>query len=162
MTERSDTLEADDLRVLLRLAVAAVRDIERIVVDVTPSSLLTERVDAARLVVDTGLHARGWSRQRAVDYLRANTPLGAADIEAEIDRYIAIPGQALAYKVGQLRLSELRRRAQQRLGPRFDPRAFHTEVLRDGEFVRVQPKKAGTFDCPKNGVVEVELDLLNT
>jgi uncharacterized protein (DUF885 family) len=87
---------------------------------------------AARLVVDTGLHAQGWSRQRAVDYLRANTPLGAADIDAEVDRYIAVPGQALAYKVGQLKLSELKRRAQQRLGTRFDPRAFHTEVLGSG------------------------------
>jgi uncharacterized protein (DUF885 family) len=87
---------------------------------------------ASRLVVDTGLHAKGWSRQRAVEYLRSNTPLGDADIGAEVDRYIAIPGQALAYKVGQLKLTELRRRAQQRLGARFDPRAFHTEVLGAG------------------------------
>src|SRR6185295_3024292 len=87
---------------------------------------------AVRLVVDTGLHSQGWSRARAIDYFRANTSLGEADINAEVDRYIAMPGQALAYKIGQLKLSELRRRAQRTLGPKFDPRAFHTEILAGG------------------------------
>jgi uncharacterized protein (DUF885 family) len=87
---------------------------------------------AVRLVVDTGLHSQGWTRQRAVEYFRANTSLGEADIAAEVDRYIAIPGQALAYKIGELRIGELRRRAQQTLGARFDPRAFHTEILSGG------------------------------
>jgi uncharacterized protein (DUF885 family) len=87
---------------------------------------------AARLVVDTGLHSQGWSRQRAIDYLRANTSLGDADVRAEVDRYIAIPGQALAYKIGQLEIAKLRSRAQEKLGARFDPRAFHTAILADG------------------------------
>jgi len=87
---------------------------------------------AAALVVDTGLHARGWSRQRAGEYLRANTALGEADIAAELDRYVACPGQALADKVGQLKILELRRRAEQRLGERFDLREFHEQVIGNG------------------------------
>ena len=87
---------------------------------------------AARLVVDTGLHAQGWSRQRAIEYLRANTLLSDTDIAAEVDRYVAIPGQALAYKIGQLEFSAIKRHAQERLGARFDPRAFHTALLADG------------------------------
>jgi uncharacterized protein (DUF885 family) len=87
---------------------------------------------AVRLVVDTGLHAQGWSRQRAVEYMQANTALGEADIQAEVNRYIAWPGQALAYKVGQLKILELRRRAEQRLGARFDLREFHEQVVGSG------------------------------
>ena len=87
---------------------------------------------AAALVVDTGLHAKGWSRQRASEYLRANTALGEADIAAEVDRYIACPGQALADKVGQLKILELRHRAEQRLGERFDLREFHEQVIGRG------------------------------
>jgi uncharacterized protein (DUF885 family) len=87
---------------------------------------------AAALVVDTGLHAKGWSRQRASEYLRANTALGEADIAAEVDRYIACPGQALADKLGQLKILELRRRAEQRLGERFDLRKFHEQVIGAG------------------------------
>jgi len=87
---------------------------------------------AAALVVDTGLHAQGWSRQRAVEYLRANTALGEADIAAEVDRYVACPGQALADKVGQLKILELRRRAEQRFGERFDLREFHEQVIGNG------------------------------
>ena len=95
-------------------------------------ALTSEIWRAARLVVDTGLHSRNWTRARAVAYLRANTALGDADIAAEVDRYIARPGQALAYKIGELEIRELRRRAQQRLGPRFDLRAFHAQVLESG------------------------------
>ena len=87
---------------------------------------------AAALVVDTGLHAQGWSRQRAGDYLRGNTALGEADIAAELDRYVACPGQALADKIGQLKILELRRRAEQRLGERFDLREFHEQVIGSG------------------------------
>ncbi|MBS0396321.1 MAG: DUF885 domain-containing protein, partial [Proteobacteria bacterium] len=87
---------------------------------------------AVRLVVDTGMHAEGWSRQRALDYLLANSAVGATDAAAEIDRYIAMPGQALTYKIGALKIQELRARAQRELGARFDLRAFHHAVLADG------------------------------
>ncbi len=87
---------------------------------------------AVRLVVDTGLHSKGWSRQQAIDYFAANAPKAELDIANEIDRYISTPGQALAYKIGQLKLSELRARAEQRLGARFDLRVFHDALLADG------------------------------
>jgi uncharacterized protein (DUF885 family) len=95
-------------------------------------ALATELWRAARLVVDTGMHARGWSRQQALDYLLANSAIGATDAAAEIDRYIAVPGQALTYKVGELRIRELKARAMRELGTRFDVRAFHHEVLGAG------------------------------
>ncbi|HXQ30366.1 MAG TPA: DUF885 domain-containing protein [Steroidobacteraceae bacterium] len=87
---------------------------------------------AVRLVVDTGIHAKGWSRQQAIDYLLANSALGATDAAAEIDRYIAMPGQALTYKLGELKIKELRSRAQRELGSRYDQRSFHRAVLDAG------------------------------
>jgi len=87
---------------------------------------------ACRLVVDTGMHALGWSRQQAIAFLTENTALTELNVRNEIDRYITMPGQALAYKMGELKLRELRRRAEDRLGPRFDVRDFHDAVLRDG------------------------------
>ncbi|WP_018683387.1 DUF885 domain-containing protein [Actinokineospora enzanensis] len=87
---------------------------------------------AGRLVVDTGLHAKGWSRAQAVDYLRANTPLSDLEIGNEVDRYIAYPGQALSYMVGRLEIQRVRAAAEARLGDRFDIRAFHDLVLGGG------------------------------
>jgi uncharacterized protein (DUF885 family) len=87
---------------------------------------------ACRLVVDTGMHSMGWTRQQAVDYLTANTALSAHEIETEVDRYISWPGQALAYKTGEMKIRELRRRAEAELGERFDIRAFHDAVLENG------------------------------
>jgi uncharacterized protein (DUF885 family) len=87
---------------------------------------------ASRLVVDTGLHALGWTRQAAVDWMAAHTPLPRLEIEAEIDRYISFPGQALAYMVGRREIVRLRAEAAERLGARFDLREFHDLVLRAG------------------------------
>jgi uncharacterized protein (DUF885 family) len=87
---------------------------------------------AVRLVVDTGLHAKGWTRQQAIDYFKANAGKAEHDIEVEVDRYIVWPGQALAYKLGELKLKELRAHAEKELGGKFDIRAFHDRVLGDG------------------------------
>ncbi len=87
---------------------------------------------SARLVVDTGLHAKGWSRQQAIDFLKENTALPEHSIVVEVDRYLVIPGQALAYKFGQLKISALRQYASRELGDAFDLRAFHDQVLGNG------------------------------
>ena len=87
---------------------------------------------AVRLVVDTGLHHKGWTRQQAIDFFLDNAAKTEHDIVNEIDRYIGNPGQALAYKVGQLKMLSLRRDAESRLGERFDIRAFHDEMLGAG------------------------------
>ncbi|HYT04168.1 MAG TPA: DUF885 domain-containing protein [Gemmatimonadales bacterium] len=87
---------------------------------------------AVRLVIDTGIHAMGWSRDRAIQFFKDNAPKAEQDIIVEVDRYIVNPGQALAYKIGQLKLRELRDSAAAALGPAFDIRAFHDEVLRNG------------------------------
>jgi uncharacterized protein (DUF885 family) len=87
---------------------------------------------AIRLVVDTGIHAKGWTRDQTIQYMTDNSSRGRANVVAETERYIANPGQALAYKIGQLKISELRARAEKALGPRFDVRDFHTQVLMSG------------------------------
>ncbi len=87
---------------------------------------------ACRLVVDTGLHAMGWTRQQAMDYMAANTALSLHEIETETDRYISWPGQALAYKMGELKIRDLRRQAEKALGRKFDLREFHDTVLLNG------------------------------
>lgn len=87
---------------------------------------------AVRLVVDTGMHAFGWTRQQAIDFFAENTAKTMLDIENEVDRYIAWPGQALAYKIGELKIQELRRRAESQLGDQFDIRSFHDAVLGNG------------------------------
>jgi uncharacterized protein (DUF885 family) len=87
---------------------------------------------AARLVVDTGMHAKKWTREQAVDYMRRNTAIGENTIQTEIDRYIIMPGQALAYMIGYREITSLRAKATAALGPRFDIRAFHDAVLGRG------------------------------
>jgi uncharacterized protein (DUF885 family) len=91
--------------------------------------LAMERFRAVRLVVDTGMHTMGWSREQALDYVNAHPPQVSP---TEVDRYISWPGQALSYKMGQLKILELRREAEQKLGPKFDVRDFHDAILRDG------------------------------
>jgi uncharacterized protein (DUF885 family) len=91
--------------------------------------LASERFRAARLVIDTGIHAMGWTREQAQDYLRTHAPTQSL---SEVDRYISWPGQALSYKMGQLKIMELRKAAEQRLGAKFDVRDFHDAVLRNG------------------------------
>jgi uncharacterized protein (DUF885 family) len=87
---------------------------------------------ACRLVVDTGMHAMGWTRQQALDYMKENSGLSESFIEAEIDRYIVWPAQALAYKLGELKIKELRARAEKTLGTKFDIRKFHNALIDDG------------------------------
>jgi uncharacterized protein (DUF885 family) len=87
---------------------------------------------AIRLVVDTGIHSMGWSRQQAIDYFMANSAKTETDITVEVDRYIVWPGQALAYKSGELEIKALRKYAEQELGPKFDIRAFHDQILSQG------------------------------
>ncbi|MFI9387276.1 DUF885 domain-containing protein [Kutzneria sp. NPDC052558] len=94
--------------------------------------LMMDSTRAGRLVVDTGLHAHGWSRQQAIDYLLANTPMAPHHVVSEVDRYLAVPGQALAYMVGRLEFQRLRRLAESTLGDRFDIRDFHEAVLAEG------------------------------
>ena len=87
---------------------------------------------ACRLVLDTGMHGMGWSRNEAIEFFRANSPIEEINAEIETDRYIAWPGQACSYKIGQLKIEELRRKAENELGDKFDIRYFHDEVLCDG------------------------------
>lgn len=94
--------------------------------------LNAELFRAARLVVDTGIHSKGWTRQQALDFMNANTANPVADNETEVDRYIAWPAQALGYKLGELKIKALREKAQAALGERFDVRRFHAAVLDNG------------------------------
>ena len=87
---------------------------------------------ACRLVVDTGIHAKGWTREQAVDYMASNTALSTHEVNTEIDRYIAWPGQAISYKMGELKIRALRQKATETLGPKFDIRKFHEVILEQG------------------------------
>jgi uncharacterized protein (DUF885 family) len=94
--------------------------------------LQLELLRAARLVVDTGLHAEGWSRERAIDYMVSTTGMAEGDVTSEVERYMALPGQACAYKVGELKILELREKAKAALGPKFNLKDFHAVVLENG------------------------------
>jgi uncharacterized protein (DUF885 family) len=87
---------------------------------------------AIRLVTDSGIHYKGWTRQQTLDYMMANSPSEMTRAVSEAERFAAIPGQALAYKIGQLKILELRKRAEKALGKKFDVKEFHDEVLKDG------------------------------
>jgi len=95
-------------------------------------TLSDEMLRAMRLVVDTGIHSKGWTREKAIDYMLANSDMGKTDATAEVERYIAIPSQALAYKIGALTIQRLRKKAEAELGGKFDIRAFHAQVLMTG------------------------------
>ena len=94
--------------------------------------LTSEVFRAVRLVVDTGIHSKHWSREKAIDYMLANTGMPEDEVVAEIERYIVNPGQACAYKVGEMKILDLRRRARERLGPAFELTEFHAVVLKNG------------------------------
>jgi uncharacterized protein (DUF885 family) len=94
--------------------------------------LMTEMWRAVRLVLDTGIHTMGWSEEKAFNYFRKNTPMAEGQIRAEVRRYFASPGQATGYKIGMLKILELRRKAGEELGDKFDIREFHDTVLGNG------------------------------
>ena len=94
--------------------------------------LSNEMHRAIRLVVDTGIHSKGWTREQAIDYSLANEAESEASIIPEIERYMAIPGQALSYKIGQLKIIELRKKAEAKMGAKFDIKKFHEKVLESG------------------------------
>ena len=94
--------------------------------------LQAELLRAARLVVDTGIHAQGWTREQAISYMVATTGRAVAEVASEVERYMAMPGQACAYKVGELKILELRAKARTALGPRFNLKDFHTVILENG------------------------------
>jgi len=96
------------------------------------SRLNSELFRAVRLVVDVGLHRKHWSRDQAMKFMIENTGGSESGASLEIDRYIALPGQALAYKIGQLKIAAIRSKAEKTLGSKFDIRAFHDEILKDG------------------------------
>ena len=87
---------------------------------------------AVRLVVDTGMHYKRWSREQAIDYMVARTGMTVSDVTREIERYAVMPGQACAYKIGMMKILELREKAKAALGDRFDLKAFHTAVIENG------------------------------
>ena len=95
-------------------------------------TLQDEQLRAMRLVVDTGLHSKGWTREQAIDFMLQNSGKSRTEVVAEVERYIAIPSQALAYKIGALKIQELRQRASEALGDDFDIKEFHAQVLGTG------------------------------
>jgi uncharacterized protein (DUF885 family) len=113
-------------------------------------TLSDEMLRAMRLVVDTGIHSKGWTREQAIDYMLANSDMGKTDATNEVERYIVIPSQALAYKIGALTIQRLRSKAQAELGPKFDIRDFHAQVLMSGSIpLGVLEKKIDTWIAAK-------------
>ncbi|WP_298237748.1 DUF885 family protein [uncultured Algibacter sp.] len=101
---------------------------------------------ACRLVVDTGIHAKGWTRQQVIDYMASNTALSMLEVNTETDRYISWPGQALSYKIGELKIRELREKAKKALGPKFDIREFHEIILEQGTVtLSILEKRINTY-----------------
>jgi uncharacterized protein (DUF885 family) len=95
-------------------------------------TLSDEMLRAMRLVVDTGIHAKGWTREQAIKYMLDHSNMGKTDVTAEVERYIVIPGQATSYKIGSLTIQRLRKKAEDALGPKFDIKDFHAQVLMTG------------------------------
>jgi uncharacterized protein (DUF885 family) len=115
-------------------------------------NLNDEMLRAMRLVVDTGIHAKGWTRDQSIQYMLANSGESKTDATAEVERYIAIPSQALAYKIGQLTISKLRDEAKAKLGSKFDIREFHTQVLDTGALpLPILEKKIRDWIAAKSG-----------
>ncbi len=111
-----------------------------------------EMLRAMRLVVDTGIHSKGWTRERAINYMLANSSMGKTDATNEVERYIAIPSQALAYKIGALTIQRLRKKAEAELGPKFDIRDFHAQVLMTGALpLPILEKKIDAWIAEKKG-----------
>ena len=109
-----------------------------------------ENLRAARLVVDTGLHVFGWSREQAVEYMRSNTCEGEDEIGIEVDRYITWPGQACAYKIGELKIRALREKAEKELNTQFDLKKFHEVVLKSGA-VSLNMLESCVYEWIENG-----------
>jgi uncharacterized protein (DUF885 family) len=115
-------------------------------------TLSDEMLRAMRLVVDTGIHAKGWTREQAIQYMLAHSDMGKTDVTAEVERYIAIPSQALAYKVGALTIQRLRKKAETELGDKFDIRDFHAQVLMTGALpLAILEKKIDAWIAEKKG-----------
>jgi uncharacterized protein (DUF885 family) len=105
---------------------------------------------AMRLVVDTGIHSKGWTRDQSIKYMLANSSMGQTDAQNEVERYIAIPSQALAYKIGALTIQRLRAKAQKELGKKFDIREFHAQVLMTGALpMAILERKIDTWIAAK-------------
>jgi uncharacterized protein (DUF885 family) len=117
--------------------------------------LQSEIFRAARLVVDTGIHAKGWTREQAIQYMIENTGMSETEVTTEIERYMALPGQACAYKVGELKILELRDRAKAAFGDKFSIKDFHAVILENGALpLTVLDKLVDEWiarDAPKKG-----------
>ena len=119
-----------------------------------------EMLRAMRLVVDTGIHSKGWTRDRAIEYMLDNSSMGKTDATDEVERYIAIPSQALAYKIGALTIQRLRKKAEAELGTKFDIREFHAQVLMTGALpLPILEKKIDAWIAAKKARLKVTKSL---